>query len=323
MAKKKSSKGKTISVIVIAVLIVVAAVIGAYYKGLINFNGITEKVAAEVNGEKITYQELDKQYELFFTLVGYPDEYREQITKELYLNQIVVEELILQEAENTGISPMLVSNQEFKAALDNYLFMSGMTTEELVGKLVAKNLTIEDLQDYFKKQIAINDFLNETLLNKIEMSDEEVKQFYDGNIDTFKAQEGQIRARHILVETEAEAKDIIQRLKGGADFDALAKEKSLDTASGANGGELGFFTKDMMVEEFANASFKLKVNEISVPVMTQFGWHVIQRQSNTVTFEEIEDTLNLQLVQEKQRAALQTYIEQLKANAEIETLLKE
>ena len=322
MAKKKDSKLKIVSVVVIAVILVVAAVAGVYYllksKGIIGLG-----VAAEVNGEKITTQELDSQYELFFTLVGYPDEYRDQITKSVYLNQIVVETLILQEAEKEGISPLLVSNQDFKAALDNYLDMSQMTTEELVGKLVEKGFTTEDLQDYFKKQIAINDFLNETLLNHIEITDEDVKQFYDQNNGTFKAQEGQIRARHILVATKAEAEDIINQLKNGADFATLAEEKSLDTASGVNGGELGFFTKDMMVAEFGNASFKLKINEISAPVETQFGWHVIQRESNTITFADIKDTLKMQLIQEKQRAALQTYINQLKAGAEIETLLKE
>lgn len=324
MAKKKASKYKIMIVTGVIVLLVIAAVVGAYYKGWLDFMkfGAKDQTAAKVNGVKITQNELDKQYELFFTLIQYPESYKEQITKKVYLNQMVVEELILEEAEKVGISPVLVTTQEFKAALDNYLAMNNMDIESLVKNIVGKNLTIDDLQDYFKDQIAISDFLNETMLATLEVSDEDIENYYQGNIDSFTAQEGQIRARHILVETEAEAKDILQRLKGGADFATLAKEKSLDTASGARGGELGFFSKDMMVAEFANASFKLKVEQISNPVKTEFGWHVIQRQSDKMTLEEIQDALKLQLTQEKQRAALQTYVEQLKAKAKIEIMIK-
>jgi parvulin-like peptidyl-prolyl isomerase len=77
-----------------------------------------------------------------------------------------------------------------------------------------------------------------------------------------------------------------------------------------------------MVGEFANASFALKVGEISKPVQTQFGWHIIERDSNTVQFEEIHDLISLQLTQEKQKAALQTYLEQLKSKATIENFMQ-
>lgn len=323
MAKKGKKSGSTIF-IVLVVLVIIAALAGAYYKGWIKFTGksTTENLAAKVNGEEITTEELDKQYELFFTLVGYPENYKEQITKEIYLNQMIVEELMLQEAEEAGISPLLVTNDELKESIDLYLNTNGITSKDLAEKLVEKELTIEELQEYFKKQIAINDFLNQTMLSELKVTEEEVEEFYETNIDQFTAQDGQIRARHILVETEEEAKDIIQELREGADFAELAKEKSLDAASGARGGDLGFFTKEMMVQEFGDAAFDLTVNKISRPTQTQFGWHVIQRQSDKILLSEIRDILEMQLSQEKQGTALQTYIEQLREKAEIENYVE-
>ena len=87
---------------------------------------------------------------------------------------------------------------------------------------------------------------------------------------------GEIKASHILVKTKEEAEKIIKDLEGGGDFAKIAKEKS-ECPSKQNGGDLGYFGKGMMVPEFEKAAFALKVGEISKPVQTQFGWHVIKR----------------------------------------------
>jgi parvulin-like peptidyl-prolyl isomerase len=318
MVKKKNSKVKPTIVTIAIVLLIAAGIAGLYYRGLIRFKmPETKDIAATVNGEEITQQELDVQYELFFTLVGYPEEYKEQITKEVYLNQMVVEELMLQEAEKIGVSPLLVSDKQLKESLDAYLKANGLALKQLAESLVDKGLTTEDLELYFKKQIAINNFLNETMLGKMTVTEEEINGFYDQNIESFTAQEGQIRARHILVETEKEADDIIQELRSGADFAELAEEKSLDTVSGERGGELGFFSKGMMVKEFEDAAFELTVNKISKPIKTDFGWHVIQREADKIPMDEVKDLISDQLSMEKQRVTLQTYLEQLKAKADI------
>lgn len=98
--------------------------------------------------------------------------------------------------------------------------------------------------------------------------------------DKFVAEQGnveEVRARHILVPTEAEAKDIIKKLDGGAKFEDLAKELSKDDSNKASGGDLGYFTKDTMVKEFADAAFSMKKGDVTqTPVKTQFGYHVIQ-----------------------------------------------
>ncbi|WP_395020665.1 peptidylprolyl isomerase [Dongia sp.] len=86
----------------------------------------------------------------------------------------------------------------------------------------------------------------------------------------------ELRARHILVRDEAEAEEIIEELKGGADFAKLARSRSIDTTSGEAGGDLGWFSRNTMVQEFADAAFAMKPGEFSkVPVKTQFGYHVI------------------------------------------------
>ncbi|MCW5770881.1 MAG: peptidylprolyl isomerase, partial [Rhodospirillaceae bacterium] len=112
----------------------------------------------------------------------------------------------------------------------------------------------------------------------------------------------EIRASHILVKTEQEAKDIIVQLEKGADFAKLAKEKSIDPSKERNSGDLGFFTKDQMVKEFADAAFAMKKGETTkAPVKTQFGWHVIRvtdrRTKDAPKFDEVKDQLRQKLAE--------------------------
>ncbi len=95
--------------------------------------------------------------------------------------------------------------------------------------------------------------------------------------------EKELKARHILVATEAEAKAIAEQLKKGGDFAKIAKEKSTDKGSGEKGGDLGYFTPEQVVEPFSKTAFALKDGEVSAPVQSQFGWHIIQAQSRRDT----------------------------------------
>ena len=127
----------------------------------------------------------------------------------------------------------------------------------------------------------------------------------------------EIKARHILVEAEDTAKAIIEELKGGADFVELAKEKSTGP-SGPNGGDLGWFTADVMVPEFSQAAMELKPGEITLaPVKTQFGYHVIlvedRRQQTPPSFEEMKD----QLTQDMTRGLIQEILTEMRADASI------
>lgn len=118
--------------------------------------------------------------------------------------------------------------------------------------------------------------------------------------------EQEVHARHILVVSEAEAKDVAARLKKGEDFAALAKEKSKDT--NAEGGDLGFFTRGQMLKPFEDAAFTLKVGEISEPVHTQFGWHIIKveekRDQKMPGFDDVKAAIMAQLVQQKAQSVV-------------------
>jgi peptidyl-prolyl cis-trans isomerase C len=129
----------------------------------------------------------------------------------------------------------------------------------------------------------------------------------------------EVHARHILVKTEAEAKDIIAQLKKGADFEKLAKEKSTDPGSGESGGDLGYFTKDKMVPEFADAAFKMDKGKFSdTPVHSQYGWHVIQvldkRAQPLPALDQVKPQLTNLVLQDEERKV----VEDMHKNAKIE-----
>jgi peptidyl-prolyl cis-trans isomerase C len=168
-----------------------------------------------------------------------------------------------------------------------------------------------------------NRLLMESLLQdagKGALSDAAERQVYDEAIKQVKNEE-EVHARHILVPTEDEAKAILAQVKGGADFATLAKEKSKDPGA-AEGGDLGYFTKEQMVPEFADVAFKLDKGQISDPVKTQFGWHIIKvedkRIKPTPTFEQVKPQIE-NYVAHRAQAQL---VENLRKSATVERLDK-
>jgi len=168
-----------------------------------------------------------------------------------------------------------------------------------------------------------NRLLMESLLQdagKAALSDQAEHEVYDEAVKQVKNEE-EVHARHILVPTEDEAKAILAQLKGGADFATLAKEKSKDPGA-ADGGDLGYFTKDQMVPEFAEVAFKLDKGQLSEPVKTQFGWHVIKvedkRIKPTPTFDQVKGQIE-NYVAHRAQAAL---VEKMRSAANIERLDK-
>jgi parvulin-like peptidyl-prolyl isomerase len=156
--------------------------------------------------------------------------------------------------------------------------------------------------------------------NKINITDEELLEYFNKNKDSFFEPE-KIHALHILVETEEEANNILNKLKEGIiDFAELAKQKSID-ASAQNGGDLGFFTRGQMVKEFEDAAFSLKPGEISNVVKTEFGYHIIKlvekKEAYNPTFEEAKENINNILKNQKEIEATQNLISNLTANANI------
>lgn len=180
-------------------------------------------------------------------------------------------------------------------------------------------------RDEVKHRIAFerNKVLMEALLQdtgKAALSDDAMHKVYDEAVKSMPPEE-EVHARHILVPTEDEAKAIEAELKKGADFATLAKEKSKDPGA-ADGGDLGYFTKDQMVPAFSEVAFKLDKGQISDPVHTQFGWHIIKvedkRIKPTPTFDQVKPQLE-NFVAHKAQAEM---VENLRKSATIERLDK-
>jgi peptidyl-prolyl cis-trans isomerase C len=181
-------------------------------------------------------------------------------------------------------------------------------------------------QKEFKSRLAFlrNKLLMETLLQqegKAAVTPAAMKTVYDEAAKQM-GQEQEVRARHILVPTEDEAKAILVELKKGTDFAELAKQKSKDPGAAAEGGDLGYFTKAQMVPEFAEVAFKLDKGQVSDPVKTQFGWHIIKvedkRTKPVPSFDEVKDQVSSYV----ERKAQAEYIANLRKDAKIERLDK-
>ncbi|GFO67720.1 peptidylprolyl isomerase [Geomonas limicola] len=241
-------------------------------------------VLAEVNGTPITDKEFYKEQEnlppYLKPMTETPDGRKEM------LDTMVVRELIMQEAQKEGLDK----------------------SPEVAAKL-------EDL----KKRVIVEAFLKKKVEDSANIPDSELKAFYDKNLDKFKTGE-QIHASHILVKTEAEAKDIEKQLKAGGNFEELAKKHSIDGAA-AKGGDLGWFGKGSMLPDFEKAAFSLKEGTTSGIVQTKFGYHIIKvtgkRPAGTRTFDEVKDQLKAALAPEKQQASFKKIKEDLKKGAKI------
>ena len=194
-----------------------------------------------------------------------------------------------------------------------------------LGAKAAADAKIGDTPDfaarlaYYREKVLLDQYL--TNEGKKAVTEDAARKLYE---DTTKAMtpDEEAHARHILVETEDVAKAVVARLKKGEDFAKVAGELSKDPGSGKEGGDLGWFTKDRMVPEFAEAAFKLKKGEISEPVKSQFGWHVIKLEDKRSKPLPDFAAVKPQIDQYLERKAQQDIVLALREKAKIERLDK-
>ncbi len=192
------------------------------------------------------------------------------------------------------------------------------------GQLVAQKAEADKLDQepdfpaklaYYREKLLMESLLSDVA--KAATTDEALKKAYD---EAAKQQQPQteIHARHILVATKEEADAALKRIKAGEDFAKVAKDVSKDP--GSDGGDLGWFTKDRMIPEFADAAFKLDVGQVSDPVHTQFGWHIIKvegkRQTTFPPFDQVKDQVERYVIQKAQA----DMISDLRKTAKIERM---
>ncbi|TCK98501.1 peptidyl-prolyl cis-trans isomerase C [Natranaerovirga hydrolytica] len=205
--------------------------------------------------------------------------------------------------------------------------------EQLLNEIIAQELIYSDAVEnnfeadeafiktleQMKKSLLIQYAANK-LMSSVDVTDEEAKVFYDNNQGNF-AQPKTVNASHILVETEEDAQKALDEIKNGLDF-ADAAMKYSNCPSKENGGALGDFSKGKMVPEFEDAAFEMTVGELSEPVKTQFGYHIIKvnsaNEAKVGTFEEVKDQVKQQCLSEKQREVYTNKQNELKTKYTVE-----
>jgi peptidyl-prolyl cis-trans isomerase C len=216
--------------------------------------------------------------------------------------------------EDVGADMQAASPEAKREHLISYLADIIMVTQAADKKNLADDPDFKRRLAFLRSKLLMGYELQQEA--KTALTDEALKQTYDEAVKSMSGQE-EVRARHILVEGEDEAKAILEQLKGGADFAKLAKEKSKDPGA-AEGGDLGYFTKDQMVPEFADIAFKMYPGQLSNPVKTQFGWHVIKVEDKRIKqppeFEKVKDQIEAYLA----RKAQSDFIAKLRQSAKVE-----
>ncbi len=241
------------------------------------------KVLATVNGKEI------RENDLNMAMARFPEENQQFFAteqgREQLLEQLISFELVYKYAEEENLS----ETEEYKSQLE-------ILKKDLLIQAGVKNV-----------------------LDAVTVTDEEVKSFYEGNPEMFKG-EASVRAKHILVDSEEKAKEVKAVIDGGVSFEDAAKENS-SCPSSSQGGDLGFFTRGRMVPEFEDAAFALAIGEVSEPVQTQFGYHLIKVEEKTPevakSLEEVKDQLKVNLLSQKQNATYINFVNKLKQEQDV------
>ncbi len=242
-----------------------------------------DKVIAKVDGMNITEREIDLATEdLGERLAQLPDERK----RDEVINYLVDLKL----GAKAAAAAKITDNPDFAARLA-----------------------------YFREKIMLDQYL--TSEAKKATTPEAAKKLYDETTKAL-APEEEVNARHILVEDEAQARVVAERLKKGEDFAKVAAELSKDPGSGKEGGSLGWFTKDRMVPEFAEVAFKLTKGQVSDPVKSQFGWHIIKLEDKRAKPLPDFAAVKPQIDQYLERKAQQDIIVALRDKAKVERLDK-
>jgi peptidyl-prolyl cis-trans isomerase C len=249
------------------------------------------------------------------------------------LEQLIDAELLFQAAEKEGF---LVPEEEVNATFED---LSGRyaSPEEFQEEMKTRGFTEETLRASIRKQMTIQNFIQEKIVPEAVVPEEVVREAYDKNPQNFVTQD-EVKASHILINSAEgdpqdkkdaalkKAKEIAALArKEGADFAALAREYS-EGPSASSGGDLGFFTRGRMVKPFEDKAFSMKVNEVSDPVLTQFGYHVIKvterKDGSTVSFDEVKERLKQDLTNRMVSELIGKKLSSLKDDASIEILFK-
>lgn len=282
---------------------------------------------AQVNGEDVSAERFNEEARRFGKMAKYLDRKRIDRYRERIITQLVRDKLTEQAVREADIEP---AADEVEARFKKFLEENFHTEEDIEDYYRRTGMTAERIRDNIRKSVGL-----EMLLAKrygTEVTDEEVKKFYDEHTSRFEAPE-EVKASHILVSVSKDASDeeekefkkealklARQARKSDADFAALAREHS-DGPTAKKGGDLGWFARKQMVPEFSHAAFKLKPGEVSDPVRSSHGYHVIKvferRPERIRPFDEVKDEIEESLHRARLRDATIEFMRDVREKADI------
>lgn len=249
------------------------------------------KNVASVNGEKISEKEL---HELLISQYGSDG-----------VDKLITDKIIEQEMKKANIE---VSKEEIAKEMADYMEAYG-GEDEFQEILHSSGVQISTIEKNMETYLATKKLLEP----RITITDEEMKDYFVENKDSY-GQEEQVQASHILLEDEETAKEMINKLQAGDDFVDLAKKYSIDDTSSASGGELGFFGKGEMVKEFEDAAYSLHVGEISEPVKSQYGYHIIKvtnkKEAKEANFNDMKEEIRSAILDSKLESEYATWLDE-------------
>lgn len=297
-----------------------------------------ERVIAKIDGEPIMASEVEERIDGFtgkFKEINpemkFPEDRLAKMRKE-FLDRIIKDKILEKAASKADIK---VTDADIDERIEQFQKIFGQG-EEAKKRFLGGITDMSKFRQQVEKQIRIDRFLDKQMAAKVEVTDTEIQEYYKSNPDLFKAEE-EVKARHILwklpskdapdfeqkkIDSLKQAEATAKELKAGADFVELVKKYSQDEATAAQGGDLGWVQKGRMVKPFEDVAFGLKLNEISDPVETNFGIHLIQvlekKESRTLPFDEVKDKVKNSLEGKKKQALRESIYNDLKEDAKIE-----
>ncbi len=291
---------------------------------------------AKVNGVEIkredynqSVEELKKRFSMFG---GNIPEAQLARFKQKIVERMVEDELINQELTKANVT---ITDAEIGKELDEYKKRTPGGPDQFDAFLKRSGMTVDKIKTDIKQRLSLQKHLNKD--GSMNIPDAEVKKYYEDNKKRYEVKE-RVKASHILIKVDKKADDAKKKeakakidgiykeaSKKGADFATMAKAKSEGT-SAPRGGDLGFFGKGRMVKEFEAVAFKMKPGQVSKPVQTQFGWHVIKvtdhQDAGQRKFDEVKDEINQRLQSRKFRTAREKFVKGLRTAGKVEVLEK-
>jgi peptidyl-prolyl cis-trans isomerase C len=301
-----------------------------------------DKVVATVNGKPIMESQVQRRVQAEYKptlakLAAQSPELaaqQEKMLKQGVANRMVTEQLL---DEQVKLANIQMTEEDLKAEMTKQLAAQNppMTIEQYQKIVEAQGGDFQAKKGFLLQNMKYHKLFESKFSGSLGATEEEAKKYYSENPKDFQMPE-QVRASHILISTKPtdpngdpnqakvrakqKAEELLKKVKGGADFAALAKENS-SCPSAAQGGDLGSFPRGQMVKPFEDAAFALKVGQISDLVETQFGYHIIKvtehHDPNQISFEKAKAEIVDQLTQQKKAEAVRKYVDSLRQSAKI------